>query len=274
MRYRLWLVWLGVIGLLSGCALAITPLPSSPTGSPGEAPASSPTSTLSVTPARAATWTPMVTRTLSATRTAVSSPISTRPAAPQPTRTLVAPTLPTATVVPISTSVGLPNELEAEVIVLINRVRAERGLSALVVEDRLMAAAQAHSQDMATHGLFSHTGSDGATPADRLARQGYDWSLYAENLGCGYTSPADLVQGWMDSSGHCDNMLLAGATHVGVSLVYHQDKTCTYYWTALFAQPVSTKSELNRFWLLGQIVAPNARLLWDRLCPVGWAVGR
>ncbi|MBN1139425.1 MAG: CAP domain-containing protein [Anaerolineae bacterium] len=128
-------------------------------------------------------------------------------------------------------------ELEAEVIALINQARSKRGLEALVADSHLTAAARAHSLDMAQHDALSHTGSDGSTPAERIARQGYAWMLYAENVSCGYTTPAEVVQGWMDSKGHRDNILLADLRHIGVGTVYRQDRSCVTYWTAVFARP-------------------------------------
>jgi uncharacterized protein YkwD len=98
-----------------------------------------------------------------------------------------------------------------------------------------MAAAEGHSQDMAANNFFSHTGSDGSSPGDRISRQGYSWTTYAENIGAGYTSPAAVVQGWMNSSGHRDNILNSNVQHVGVGFVYYPSSDWVYYWTAVFA---------------------------------------
>jgi uncharacterized protein YkwD len=123
----------------------------------------------------------------------------------------------------------------AEVVTLINRERSEGGLEPLTPEPRLMAAAEAHTRDMAEGNFFSHVGSDGSEVAERLEAQGYDWRAYAENLGCGYASPADLVEGWLESPPHRENLFHPVADELGVGFVHDPGSRCGYYWTAVFA---------------------------------------
>ena len=66
-----------------------------------------------------------------------------------------------------------PVSLEEEVVLLVNQERASRGIAPLVMDDRLLAAAQGHALDMATHDFVSHTGSDGSSAGERIAAAGY-----------------------------------------------------------------------------------------------------
>jgi uncharacterized protein YkwD len=88
---------------------------------------------------------------------------------------------------------------------------------------------------MAEKDFFDHVGSDGSKPGDRILRQGYRWTFYAENIGCGYPSPEEMVAGWMGSRGHRENLLNPQAEHVGVGVVRGVGTSCEIYWTALFA---------------------------------------
>ena len=70
-----------------------------------------------------------------------------------------------------------------------------------------MRIAQAHSQDMADRDFFSHTGSDGRSPFQRMRDAGYSYRRAAENIAAGSTSPAEVVDMWMGSPGHRANIL-------------------------------------------------------------------
>src|SRR5690242_609613 len=58
--------------------------------------------------------------------------------------------------------------VEQQVLDLINRQRKAQGCAPMALSAQLTAAASAHSQDMAIHDLFSHTGSDGSTMVSRV----------------------------------------------------------------------------------------------------------
>lgn len=146
------------------------------------------------------------------------------------------PAIPTATPSPTASPTG-PISIEAlerEVIRLANQERIARGLPPLRANAILTAAARAHNQDMIANGFFDHRGSDGSWPSDRGCRLGYTpyWDttcLIAENIGGGYSTPADVVAGWMDSPGHRDNILSTGSREIG--LAYTRGGEFGHYWT-------------------------------------------
>jgi uncharacterized protein YkwD/stress response protein SCP2 len=120
----------------------------------------------------------------------------------------------------------------AEVVDLTNRQRTRTGLPPLAVDTRLAAAAQAHSADMVDRDFYSHTDPDGGKPWDRAAAAGAGRRTVGENIACGQRSPADVVEGWMNSPGHRANILKADFTHIGVGLA--GGGRAGTYWTQLF----------------------------------------
>lgn len=117
---------------------------------------------------------------------------------------------------------------------LVNEERAAAGLSPLALNAKLNDAAQAHAESMYEEGYFSHTGSDGSTVADRVERFGYAWSTVGENIAYGATSPEQVMQMWMNSSGHRANILGSGYTEMGVGI-----DTRGAMWVQVFARPQS-----------------------------------
>lgn len=89
----------------------------------------------------------------------------------------------------------------------VNAYRASNGKPKLAGDPRLAAAAQAHADDMARNNFFSHTGSDGSRPSERVTRAGYAWSAVAENLALNSTDCAAAVTQWVNSPPHKTNML-------------------------------------------------------------------
>ncbi|MEW2812738.1 CAP domain-containing protein [Streptomyces massasporeus] len=120
----------------------------------------------------------------------------------------------------------------AAVIDLTNRERAQHGLLPLSADPLLTTAAQAHSADMVARAFYAHTAPDGSRPWDRAAAAGSTRRSIGENIACGQRSPADVVEGWMNSPGHRANILKPGFTHIGVG--FAGGGRAGTYWTQLF----------------------------------------
>ncbi|MEV1071112.1 CAP domain-containing protein [Micromonospora parva] len=120
-----------------------------------------------------------------------------------------------------------------EVVDLVNAERAKAGCKALSIDDKLMTAAQRHSQDQADHQNMSHTGSDGSNAGTRLDRVGYTWRTYGENVAWNQKTPAAVMDAWMNSSGHRANILNCAFTEIGVGIASSNGP----YWTQVFAAP-------------------------------------
>lgn len=98
----------------------------------------------------------------------------------------------------------------------LNAARAANGLSPATYDARLAAAAQAHADDMARQGYFSHESADGRTYIQRIRAQGHPACYPVENLASGVRSDAQAVDMWMGSPGHRANILLRGNVDYGI----------------------------------------------------------
>jgi len=100
--------------------------------------------------------------------------------------------------------------------------------------EKLAGAALAHSNDMASNNFFSHTGSDGLSMADRANKQNYNWVALGENIAAGQQSFDNALQGWIDSPGHCENLMSPDFNEVAVACVQNSGTDFNQYWTNTF----------------------------------------
>ena len=110
-------------------------------------------------------------------------------------------------------------------------------VGAVTWDARLAEAARAHSTDMAVNNFFDHTGSNASTLGGRVTAAGYTWTVVAENLAAGPGDLSAALNGWMNSPGHCQNLMLATVTQVGLACVRRQGGGQTRYWTMVLARP-------------------------------------
>lgn len=102
---------------------------------------------------------------------------------------------------------------------------------------RLAAAALAHSEDMASQSYFSHADRRRQEVPQRVEAQGYAWRNVAENISRGQNSAQEAVNGWINSPGHCRNLMNPRFTEMGAGLAIHQARHPTAYWTQVFGTP-------------------------------------
>jgi len=100
-----------------------------------------------------------------------------------------------------------------------NRERAAHGLKPLHVNDELSAAALDRIDDMFAKHYFSHVSPDGIQPWQWADKRGYDYHAMGENLAVGYPSAESVVDGWMHSPKHRDNVLRPVFNEVGIAVV-------------------------------------------------------
>lgn len=101
----------------------------------------------------------------------------------------------------------------------------------------LEAVAYEHNRDMGDHNFFSHTGSDGLAPADRVKNAGYDWSAVGENIAVGQQTIDAVMAAWLDSPGHCANIMRTSYTEFGAASYTVDGSDFRIYWTQIFARP-------------------------------------
>lgn len=136
-----------------------------------------------------------------------------------------------------------PEIFSSTMLELINasRVEARRcgmnihgAVATLTWNEELAAAAELHSNDMASNNFFSHTGSDGLEVRDRAENAGYAWRAIGENIAAGQLDQGEVHQGWLDSEGHCRNIMNEVFTEVGAACVNNTNSDFGNYWTVVF----------------------------------------
>lgn len=105
----------------------------------------------------------------------------------------------------------------------------------LELSELLGRAALAHAKDMAQHSSFEHVGSDGSRPADRVTRVGYKWRNVAENIAAGVPDVETVIQGWIDSPGHCANLMDPRYKEMGIAFFVDMKSAADIYWAQVFA---------------------------------------
>jgi len=102
----------------------------------------------------------------------------------------------------------------------------------------LAAAALEHSSDMATRRYFSHRGKHGSVVGDRAHNAGYGWKSIGENIASGQRSAQEAVAGWLDSPGHCANIMSQAFTDMGAAYAINTRTVAgRVYWTQVLARP-------------------------------------
>ncbi|MGD8710868.1 MAG: CAP domain-containing protein [Ectothiorhodospiraceae bacterium] len=103
--------------------------------------------------------------------------------------------------------------------------------------ERLHRAALTHSQDMAEAGYFGHQGTDGLSVAGRVRDEGYPWSSVGENIASGQSSVDSVMEQWLDSPGHCANIMEPSFRNIGAACVTGPGEDALTYWTLVLAAP-------------------------------------
>ena len=118
---------------------------------------------------------------------------------------------------------------ENEVIRLVNEIRASNGLKPLTANWELSRVARYKSEDMSNNRYFSHTSPTYGTPFQMIKAFGLSYRSAGENIAYGYGTPAAVVNGWINSSGHRANILNSSYTQIGVGYCASGN-----YWTQMF----------------------------------------
>lgn len=159
------------------------------------------------------------------------------------TTTLITPTEPTGT-----QTGQIPPDATAEQIAMLELVNKARQTSQtcgdtvlpastpLNLNTTLSLTARKHSEDMKATSKMKHTTQAGAIHYtagmgvhDRATQEGYNWSFIGENIAYGYSTEESVIRGWLESEGHCKNIMNAGFKELGVG-------RAGLYWTQVFAK--------------------------------------
>ena len=113
---------------------------------------------------------------------------------------------------------------------LVHAARQDAGLSELELDADLCAAAQARAQEIAQS--FSHTRPAGSSCFTILEEFGISYRAAGENIAMGQRTPEEVMDGWMNSSGHRANILNGTFTSIGVG--YYVDGAGAAHWVQIF----------------------------------------
>jgi uncharacterized protein YkwD len=120
----------------------------------------------------------------------------------------------------------------------VNRERKKRLLPAMHIDARLQEAAQRHADRMAATGLYGHEIGPGTDFQSRIYEVGFTNSS-GENIGVGYGSVDDAIQGWLDSPPHRKNMLKANYNAAGIAYAFNtsgKNPRYTHFWVLIMGK--------------------------------------
>lgn len=116
-----------------------------------------------------------------------------------------------------------------QVLDLVNEERGKAGLSSLKMNQKASQAAQIRAKEIVSS--FSHTRPNGTSPFTALDGVGATYRTAGENIAYGQSSPTEVMNGWMNSSGHRANILKKEFKEIGIAAYYENGR---YYWVQLF----------------------------------------
>lgn len=125
--------------------------------------------------------------------------------------------------------------IENQILSLVNKERSKQGLSSLTLNWELSRVAKIKSQDMASNNYFSHQSPTYGSPFDMMKKFGISYRSAGENIACGQRSAQEVMNSWMNSSGHRANILSSSYTQLGVG--YVKGGSYGTYWTQMFIRP-------------------------------------
>jgi hypothetical protein len=100
-----------------------------------------------------------------------------------------------------------------------NQKRGENGLSPLTLNSKLSEAAQRKAGDMFAFNYWAHISPSGRSPWSFFQEVGYKYLYAGENLARDFMSSDSVVDAWMNSPSHRDNLLNSNYKEIGLSVV-------------------------------------------------------
>ena len=119
----------------------------------------------------------------------------------------------------VSTSLSFASPITSENLInLINQERTSRNIAPLSSNDELNNAADLKSNDMINRDYFDHY-AFGLSPWDFISNSGYDYLYAGENLAMDFQTSEGMVNAWMNSTEHRENILNPNFTDIGIGVV-------------------------------------------------------
>ena len=128
---------------------------------------------------------------------------------------------------PEQENTGSMSQMERNAANLVNQMRQKNGLTPLTIDTNLSVKARIKSNDMKVNRYFSHNSPTYGTPFQMMKQLGIAYRSAGENIAMGYTTAEAVVNAWMNSPSHRDNILSGKYTSMGIGYV-------DGYWTQWF----------------------------------------
>lgn len=122
------------------------------------------------------------------------------------------------------------NDYEWEVLKLVNKERIADGKEAISTFDKLQKAAHVRTREIAS--VFDHTRPNGTSCFTVLKQNGVSFMAAGENIASGQSGPQEVMNSWMNSSGHRANILQPAFHHIGIG--YGTTGLCGNSWVECF----------------------------------------
>lgn len=169
----------------------------------------------------ASDWSYWLQQYLQSYRPVYTPPTTKQPAAPKPS----APTTQQPAPKPStpsnpqtgSSQTAATSQFASQVVTLVNQERAKAGLSPLSADAALNNMALVKAKDMYHNNYFSHNSPTYGSPFDMMKSFGISYRYAGENIAKGQRSPQEVMNAWMNSSGHRANILSKNFTKIGVA---------------------------------------------------------
>lgn len=109
------------------------------------------------------------------------------------------------------------SEFAKQVVDLVNQERAKAGLQPLKSDAALTNVAMIKAKDMYNNNYFDHNSPTLGSPFDLMKSEGIQYRTAGENIAKGQRTPQEVMNAWMNSEGHRQNIMNANYTSIGVA---------------------------------------------------------
>ena len=133
-------------------------------------------------------------------------------------------------------------ELKIQVFHLVNEERKKQGRGELTYNIQLEKTAQMHAEDMVNRNFFAHVNPDGIDVMERVKTYKYDQRDVGENIALGQETPEKVMENWMNSPPHRENLLKANFTEMGVGIIENPEEG--YSWVQVFGKPCEERDNM------------------------------
>jgi uncharacterized protein YkwD len=130
----------------------------------------------------------------------------------------------------------------AAAVAMVSAYRRSHGLPAVTVNAKLSAIAASHARRMAETNRIDHVLPGEGSFMRRMTAGGYEPAVAAENIGAGYRTLGDAMEGWKKSPSHNKNLLRPGVSEIGIATAYSGDTRFKNYWSLVLASPYQPPS--------------------------------